>query len=1242
MYLKSLKAVGFKSFAEKTVLHFEPGITAIVGPNGCGKSNISDAIRWVLGEQSAKALRGGEMADVIFSGTEGTAGRRPLSMAEVSLTIGDVGADHLKAAGVGLEFNELTVTRRVFRDGQSEYFLNNTPCRLRDIQQLFLGTGIGRASYSIMAQGQITRIIQSKPADRRALFEEAAGITKFKQQKGEALRKLECTDQNLLRLDDIIREIKRQIGSLQRQAGKARRHQKLSEELRHLETQLARHEFDLAGDELRRLNDEAGEVRAGIEGGAGALLEEEAALRQHRHQLADADRHISLLQQRAVEMRAGIDRHQSRIQLNQERCSENASQREGAHRDIEEAQLRHIAADAELDSIARELADFCQTLRIAREVAGTRQAAVEQVSADARQCQSDMDASQASATTLVGKVAQLRADLTLLDQQKQHQIQRLDKLSAEKIQLEEERQQLEARIREFETAHTNGQAHLLTSRDSVSGRQSQLGQVLVQLEAVSVEVDELLRRQAALRSRHDVLVQLLERHEGFTAGARAVLVDHPLARGTLTSHLCVPPRYVAAIEAALGANLQAIFTDQPESAHAILESLPAATGGRIHLIALAATAGHSFDPASPLPEGALRALDVVEVAPAAKPAIGALLADTLIVEDLAAAARVHSTANGRLTLVTRAGHVLSAQGVYSGGSPDGSGPESILGRKNDIASLQEQLGTLAVQLETASRNKGALMAQQTEITTGLRQAQQELAAHEVTLASREGEHRILRHSAQLVSQKIGTVLFEIESLADQDRSGRARAGELQAALASMEQERAGLQSQMVEWHAAMDRLRLSRDEAVERLTEARVQLAQAEQREAVLNERRQPLEDRRVEAQRVTMRAQSALKECDRRDTLREQEDIESRELVASLQRECDEVARQAAGLVDQRNQTAAEAEGRDLTLTLKRNAHGELLARRTALEVALAQKEMTQRHLVERVLQKHQVDLLNVRSECITITITDNGQATVETLTAEAMTAGGAATNWNAVGERVVDLQAKIDALGPVNLVAISEYEEVEQRHTFLSAQQEDLVGAKRELMELIQRINKQSREMFTESFARIRENFRRNFPELFGGGKADLVLIEGDDVLESGVEIMAQPPGKQLRSISLLSGGEQTMTAVALLFSIYQVRPSPFCVLDELDAPLDDSNIERFLNKLRSFLGHSQFLVITHNKRTIAASDVLYGVTMQERGVSRIVSVRFSPEYAAARGTSAEPAVTEKSGNGAAGETEEVFLAK
>ena len=443
MYLKNLTVLGFKSFADKTALNFQPGVTGIVGPNGCGKSNVSDAIRWVLGEQSAKALRGGEMADVIFNGTDG---RKPLGMAEVSLTIGGVDDEHLTAAGVELAYNEVTVTRRVFRDGGSEYFINKTACRLKDIQQLFMGTGVGRTSYSIMAQGNITQILSSKPEDRRLIFEEAAGITKYKSQRREALRKLEYTEQNLLRVADLVREVKRQIGSLQRQAGKARRYKQLAEELQHLDTQLARHQFDQLQAEITDRQTAVDNLRSEIEASSAGVLRCEDEIAQLRARVSELEHEISVQQQRGLELKGEIDRHESRIHFNEERLREFAAQNTKALADLTQAEERRRAAEEELVAVSDRLSASKAALEQHRQTLSASQEALRTVELELRQQQDALRQAQAAAFAAAQDLTRVRNEITALDLQKQGNVVRLEKLSAEKIQLEEERTRLEIRL----------------------------------------------------------------------------------------------------------------------------------------------------------------------------------------------------------------------------------------------------------------------------------------------------------------------------------------------------------------------------------------------------------------------------------------------------------------------------------------------------------------------------------------------------------------------------------------------------------------------------------------------------------------------------------------------------------------------------------------------------------------------------------------------------------------------------
>jgi chromosome segregation protein len=1224
MYLKNLTVFGFKSFADKTALNFQPGVTAIVGPNGCGKSNVSDAIRWVLGEQSAKALRGGEMADVIFNGTDG---RKPLGMGEVSLTLGGVGEESLKAAGVEVAYDEVTLTRRIFRDGGSEYFLNRTQCRLKDIQQLFMGTGIGRTSYSILAQGHITQILSSKPEDRRMIFEEAAGITKFKSQKKESLRKLEYTEQNLLRIADTIKEVKRQIGSLQRQAGKARRYKQISQELQHLETQLVRHQFDVLVGEITERQAAVENLRNEIETGSNDVLRFENEISKLRERLSELEHEVAAQQQRGLELKGEADRHENRIQFNQERVNEIESQNAKALADITQAEERHRAAQEELASITEQLIVAEAALTQHKETLQAKQNSLREVEEGLRSQQENLRQAQATAFSAAQDLSRVRNELTALDLTKQSNLVRLEKLSAEKVQLEEERVRLETRLQEFTASVEVEKLNVATTRGSVEQRQNRLKELQTELHASSQEQDQFLQQQAEKRSRLHVLEQLEGSHEGFDAGAVAALRQSRSVIGSLADCIRVPDNFVTAVENALGHNLQLVLTEQPASAQEILAELNTNKSGRASVAALAIqqyqdekqlsfvgemAPSEKVDAHEVLPPGKIvHAMSVIQAEPNVEPLLKSLLGRTFIAADLNTATAQIQNGHAGCDFVTMGGELLNRHGIYTGGylnkGNNGKAPSSILGRKNQITELQAELSELQQRVEEASKKRGALLSEQTELQASLQQAQTELRQQEVAIATREGEFKALQNSSRLVGQKVETVLYEVQSLAAQEAEGLQKRDALNARLNELEARERIAQEQVTSLTAELESLRQSRDAAMAALSESKVALASDEQLASSFRQQKTSLGYRIGELSQLVEARRNECSSFVSRKEQSESEILDSQGKIEALQHEREQVSAQTAETLGLKNSQEGEIAGRDEALRSQRSRLMELQNSRSALDVELAQKNMSVQNLREKVQQKYHLNLEDIRSECITITHADEGPAKIETLTPEQMAESGAGTDWNAVSRQVAELQTKLDEMGPVNLVAIEEYEETEQRHQFLTTQHDDLVNAKTQLLEIINRINTQTRTMFVETFEKIRDNFRAMFVDVFGGGKADLVLSDENDVLESGIEIVARPPGKQLQSISLLSGGEQTMVAVSLLFSIYQVKPSPFCVLDELDAPLDESNVIRFVKILQRFLVHSQFIIITHNKRTIGMADVLYGVTMQEHGVSKIVSVKF-----------------------------------
>jgi len=1204
VYLKNLTALGFKSFADKTSLDFQPGMTAIVGPNGCGKSNVSDAVRWVLGEQSAKALRGSGMADVIFNGTDN---RKALGMAEVSLTLGGIDTDQLKAAGVDLPYNEVTVTRRIFRDGASEFFINKVACRLKDIQQLFMGTGMGRASYGIMAQGNITQIISSKPDDRRMVFEEAAGITRFKTQKKEALRKLDYTEQNLLRVSDTIREVKRQIGSLQRQAGKARRYKEFMDELQRLESQFARHQLGEFQETIRQCEQAISKFKGRADDFTGTIEREEASIDQARQQRGVIEKQVNEAQEKGANLQAELERLESRIQFSHERIQELDEQEAKAHEDIAQAEQRRSEAEQELAELEGKLGNADNTVGDKRRAVDEKQATCDALEEELGQRQEALRQAQSESFSVAQELTRVRNEINSIDLQKRGNTVRLEKLSSEKTQLEEEEARLRERLGQFssdvESRRTTAQSH----RGTVEERQQRLAELQGILAKLTGELDELLRVQAGKRSRLNVLQQLQASNEGVSAGAQAAISESESALGLLVDQIRVPEEHVVAVEAALGRHLQLVITRQAADAKSILTSLSEGKKGRADIVALDLVSGGTppaIDVAKLEVFGGVAALGQVGCDDAFRPLLERLLGRLVIVPDLDAAMRGREQ-HCDLDFVTCAGELLSRHGVFSGGRGNGNASASLLARKNEIAGLGKELEGLVKNVDELSREKGDLQGEQTALQAGLQQEQAELRQQEVSIASSEGELKALENSQRVLSQKIEAVKFELESLAGQESEGSDKRDQLAAELVSLEEREKSSNALVGEVGGVVEGLRGRRDVANAELTEVKVGLASEEQLLASFRRQLEPLNVRIGELKQLIAQRRSDIEATGNKKTQTEKDIADSTQRIVAVRSEREHSSEIITGLLSQKAEADQKVEKREVSLRSVREELSASQERRSKLEVELAQNNMMAENLCERIQEKYQIVLQEVEAECLKVIEDDSGSLKVEVATDSE--AEGLEPDWERVGEKVAELQDRIDRMGPVNLVAIEEYKEIEERYAHLTRQHDDLVKAKGRLLEIIEQINTETTEMFRATFEKIRTNFRELFTEVFEGGKADLVLVDEEDVLNSGIEIVARPPGKKLQSITLLSGGEQTMTAVSLLFSIYQVNPSPFCLLDELDAPLDESNINRFIRVLKRFLDQSQFLIITHNKRTISMADTLYGVTMQEHGISKIVSVKF-----------------------------------
>jgi chromosome segregation protein len=1190
MYLKSLNVVGFKSFADRTTLEFHPGVTAIVGPNGCGKSNVLDSIRWVLGEQSAKALRGGEMKDVIFSGTET---RPPLGMAEVSLTFGDCEQD------LGVEYNEVTITRRVFRDGASEYELNKTPCRLRDIHSLFMDTGIGRSAYSIMEQGKIDSILSSRPEDRRAIFEEAAGITKYKSQKKEALRKLEHTEANLIRLADIIREVKRQIGSLQRQAGKARRYQASHEELATLETRLARHQFDTFSTTINALQTEVDGTRERQEKLDADVTGQEEKVREARSGLAIIEAELLRLREEQNAIKNALERAAQRAATNRARVEEFSGLRDQARQEIAGTEEKIRVGEEQLNHLNSQVDNFTRLKGETQRRFDTEQEALQMLNAKIGM----LEAERAEAEEK--KLAQERLhqkqeqELAALELQQRDFRLRIETLQAEQTSLAQRRDEAQAAVVRHAASLTEAENLLARHREALQVAQQARREAEEKLREAEKARTEIGKSHQQTQARRDALAQLEDQHASAPQATQRLLKESSRARegvppshdggydlhGTLSGHIAVQAGYEAPLALLLGDAVNALVLQDDAAAQTWRDKL---TGKEQCAFAPLRTARPT-----PLPSSVeSHATKFVTAQPIVAELVAALLEDAHVVDDLAAGWKLKA-AQPQSTIATRNGELISRSGLLLVGQ-DAGASLAVLTRQSELRSLDAQLVESTAKVAEAQSAVDGARNELEEKTHVVEQARTAVQEAEIALATQRQEERAAQSLASQIAGQWEESAREMTRLNSQSQNDVEKHERLREAMTSAAEARREAEAAMEGFKTQLDELAKQDEAQTAALTELRIELATQtqqceawqQQREPVatrLQELRELAELRNREAVEHEQRVAQAREEI----TAAEQETVEKSEAQARVAGELEQAqAKRAAEQV--------QIDEQETVLRTLRREHGEIQTARSENEVKLAEQKLFLGNLREHFRRDYHKELeeLPVLSE------------------------EEAATDWAALEEDVATKRAALDALGPVNLEAITEYDELEQRYAFLTGQETDLLTAKEQILKAIQEINRTTQKLFAETFEQVKTNFQEMFTELFGGGKASLSLMDENDPLECGIDIIAKPPGKQTQTVSLLSGGERTMTAVALLFAIYMVKPSPFCVLDELDAPLDESNINRFIKILKRFQEQSQFVVITHNKRTISIADVLYGVTMEERGVSKFVSMRLQKNEAHARG--------------------------
>lgn len=1225
MYLKEIRLHGFKSFADPTRLTLEPGVTAIVGPNGCGKSNIADAIRWVLGEKSAKSLRAGAMQDVIF---QGTSGRKPVNLCEVSLIFTEC------EALLGTDHHEVEVSRRVVRDGGGEYYLNGKACRLKDIHNLFVDTGIGQVSYSFMLQGQIDQVLSSNPAERRAIFEEAAGISRYKAQRREALNKLAQVDANLARVTDVMEEVARQTASLKRQAAKALRYQRIHHRLSHLDR--AHHGFRF------------GELQGELAAGKQRLQELEARAASLSAELEAAESGLSEKRKHAMELRQRMEADQAAVyeMRSEKENAVNRAEMAGLRREDQKARIQALREElsqlaAEEQALAEKLAGESRLKQEQMDLFGSSDEAFKQQSAELAELQKALNSVETEAARdkqalnqKEGLVSRLRSNCTHLELElKTFQVRHAN-LSEDLQTLENDYAVLQQDHQDLERARTARDEERERQEGHLAGLKERHAEQTRAFRDLQGSIQEAERKRASLQAQVEMLEDLQAKFEGFSEGARALLqgrLPEIVDPSDITPFLeCLKVREGAThmVELLLGAATEGVFLKRPEGLARLARALREEGIGRAPV--LSPTLARPDNPAP----GSLPALlkPASELVSATQPEIQNFLESYLegcwVSQDLEGFldyAGAHPDFRFHF-VVTPEGELLDSRGLLMAGrSTDGREDSSFLARRNQLESLRKskvqledrierfRLESSQIQgrLETGEKRieeqQGLLGEIRTELTTLAAQIESSLRNQKTnrnTAEIRRKDRQQLESSKDQSTAKLTQARAELEQTEQEMDTLRGRLAESESRTAALREQRESLREQFdeVRFDIARKRQRLE-------LLDRGLHELQAKSRETAQSRIRRMEEAEQLESQVESLGAEIQLHEQS------------ARNLDRQLGEKIGQLDSDRARLRELEQAIASVENG----LAPRRETQRALSAEVNREEVAIARKESRIQFITEECQRLYNTDpaSLDWRRELwqageslperIRVDIEETSPDELETLQERPEPTAGDLealdpVDWSALESEVESLRTRLQSMGPVNLVAIEEYRDLKERHAFLKEQSDDLWKAKEELLQAIDEINSTSQALFADTFAKIRENFHYTFETLFGGGKADLALIDNEDVLESGIEITAQPPGTRLRNLALLSGGQKTMTAVALLFAIYMVKPSPFCVLDEIDAPLDDANIGRFTGMLEGFLRYSQFLIITHNKRTISVADTIYGATMQERGVSRMISMRFN----------------------------------
>lgn len=1179
MYLKSIEIQGFKSFANKIVFEFHNGITGIVGPNGSGKSNVADAVRWVFGEQKVKQLRSASMQDVIFSGTET---RKPQGFASVAITLDN--ADHQLA----IDYDEVTVSRRLYRSGESEYRINGSPCRLKDINELFYDTGIGKEGYSIIGQGQIDKILSGRPEDRRELFDEAAGIVKFKRRKADALKKLEDEEQNLVRVKDILSELEKQVGPLEKQAAAAKEYFRLREELRRLDANLFLQEMEVISRQQRELEERRETVSGDMESSrteSEALLAEYDRLEEEIRKL-DAETaakqqelNETLLDSGNKEGQINVLREQIRaVERNEELTKERI---EAVSREIQDKEQERAAQQTEKAGLSKRAEALLNSLTAAQEElseAAIRADSLEQAITDGK-----AELIEALNEKSGLSVKKQRYD-TMLEQ-----IQvRGSEVAGKLLQMKSEEEGWERRILEQEKKAAALKAQIEAHSEQAKALEAETAETAKALRDLSRELNNTQQDYHMAHTKYESLRNLAERYEGYGNSIRRVMEARAQisgVRGVVADLIDVPKEYETAVETALGGSIQNIVTDTEQTAKRLIEYLKKNRYGRATFLPLNAVSGREegFSAQILSEPGVLGpASSLVQAKEEYQGLVRYLLGRVLVVDHVDHAIALAGKYRHTLRLVTLEGELFNPGGSMSGGAFKNS--SNLLGRKREMEELKERCRQALMKVDEIQKKTVETEKAQAEKIKELESAKALLQKEYLEENTALGELSRLKEKKRELGDSTKDLRQEAGQLEEQRGELSERIHEIETEIARLESENEEKNQKLLEAGEALEAVRTEREAASAKLSSLQVEAANFHQQEYFIeqNIRRLTEEMERLSAEQDGLKAGG---EEGRQSVSEKTEQIQA--LLALIE----EAGQKADGL-------RAEMEEQRIKKDGFQEQRSGFFAKREELTERISQldKDLFRLQSQKEKLEEKQESFVEYLWSEYELTY-----STAEELKEEP------ARPASELKKRIAENKGAVKALGNVNVNAIEDYREVSGRYEFMKSQYEDLLAAREALTAVITELDTGMRRQFTEKFGQISAEFNRVFRELFGGGHGSLTLMEDEDILEAGIQIISQPPGKKLQNMMQMSGGEKALTAIALLFAIQNLKPSPFCLLDEIEAALDDSNVERYAKYLHKLTKHTQFIVITHRRGTMVAADRLYGITMQEKGVSTLVSVNL-----------------------------------